>query len=132
VVNIEIPDGVYFKADEAIRYTNSDRLVRKGAQIIAFSKETNKKKQIFIARTKKRGSTASYMFEKGKLFDVVEDRFVNPGDLRKYSRVLNYAKGFAYLLGKGYVWCEAVELNNKAYLFYASLYKEEWPSLTPL
>jgi len=126
VVNIEFPNDVYFKAGEAIRFSSkADRIVKKGAQIIAFSKKTNRKRQIFTARTEKGGSTASYMFEKGRLFDVIADRFVNPGDLQKYLRVLNYAKGFAYLLGKGYVWHEAVELNNKAYLFYACLYKEK-------
>jgi len=130
VVDIEIPSDVCFKADEAIRFIKegdsySRRFVKKGAQIIAFSKETGKKRHIFTTCTKKRGRTASHMFEKGRLFDVIEDRFVNPEDLRKYLRVLNYAKGFAYLLGKDYVWRDAVELNNKAYLFYASLYKEE-------
>lgn len=135
--DFEIPDDVYFRAMEAIRFIErtkggSPEIVLRGAQIVAFSKKTNKRRNIFTAPTKKEGGTACYVFGKCWLYSFIERGFVNPENEQKYARDLKYARGFAYLLGKNYEWYTAGELNNKAYLFYSSLYTDEGPSPTPL
>jgi len=127
--DFETPDDVYFKVTEAIRFIHEEgyekSIVWRGAEIVAFSKETHKRRLIFIAPTKKKGRTPCYVFEKGWLFDAVVERFIHSEDEHKYNKALNYGRGFVYLLEIGYSWRRAVELNGKAYLFYATLYKEK-------